>query len=350
MSYFSLQNSCGFDVQILSCRNLSCKSKKMTENPWQVESIQAFSIFQCPECLFETEEEIQFENHATENHSLSFVLFGKKSKSNSTQVFEKNEFEHDDSSDITIKEELKIDTNDALTNEISSNNYPIVLGINSKIKTERIETNLGSEDYHSEQNSKTIDLKTIHSDVIVPKIKEELNENSGNDKNNPLGECQNHLRVIGQNLVVVNPGLKETNNPLKTENKENKAHQCHICNRIFPDQCLTQNHMQSVHERVKLFECDICFVNLCSKHILTIVHERKKKKLSKSKRSKQPFSKRIDEFAMNQTVARIFQTNPSLLFAIPNGNKSKPVAPTSVPSEYLFTRVLTREYLFFDTF
>ena len=92
----------------------------MTENPWQVESIQAFSIFQCPECLFETEEEIQFENHATENHSLSFVLFGKKSKSNSTQVFERNEFEHDDSSDITIKEELKIDTNDALTNEISS--------------------------------------------------------------------------------------------------------------------------------------------------------------------------------------------------------------------------------------
>ena len=92
----------------------------MTENPWQVESIQAFSIFQCLECLCETEEEIQFENHATENHSLSFVLFGKKSKSNSTQVFEKNEFEHDDSSDITIKEELKIDTNDALTNEISS--------------------------------------------------------------------------------------------------------------------------------------------------------------------------------------------------------------------------------------
>ena len=76
MSYFSLQNSCGLDVQILSCRNLSYKSKKMTENPWQVESIQAFTIFQCPECLFEAEEEIQFENHATENHSLSFVLFG----------------------------------------------------------------------------------------------------------------------------------------------------------------------------------------------------------------------------------------------------------------------------------
>ena len=141
-------------------------------------------------------------------HCLLYFL-EKKSKSNSFR---------DDSSDITIKEELKIDTNDALTNEISSNDNPIVLGIDSRIKTESIETNLNSEDYHSEKNPKTIDLQTIHSDVIVPK--EELNENSGNDKSNPLGECQNHLRVIGQNLVAVNPGLKETINALKTENKE----------------------------------------------------------------------------------------------------------------------------------
>ena len=148
---------------------------------------------------------------------MSFVLFGKKSKSNSFR---------DDSSDITIKEELKIDTNDALTNEISSNDNPIVLGINSRIKTESIKTNLNSHEYRSEQNPKTIDLKTIHSDVIVPKIKEELNENSSSEKSNPRGECQNHLQVIGQNLVVVNPGLKET--LLKTENKEKCIDECRV--------------------------------------------------------------------------------------------------------------------------
>ena len=50
------------------------------KNPWQVESIQAFSIFQCPECRFDSKEEEIFQDHAIENHPLSFVLFGKEFK------------------------------------------------------------------------------------------------------------------------------------------------------------------------------------------------------------------------------------------------------------------------------
>ena len=46
-------------------------------NPWLVESIVAFSFFKCPECKFDTQEEYFFQVHATENHPLSFVLFGK---------------------------------------------------------------------------------------------------------------------------------------------------------------------------------------------------------------------------------------------------------------------------------
>ena len=51
----------------------------MAQNPWAVESIQAFYFLKCPECDFDTKEENSFENHATENHPLSLVLFGKKS-------------------------------------------------------------------------------------------------------------------------------------------------------------------------------------------------------------------------------------------------------------------------------
>ena len=47
-------------------------------NPWLVESIQAFSCLKCPECEFHTKKDTVFENHATENHPLSFVLFSKK--------------------------------------------------------------------------------------------------------------------------------------------------------------------------------------------------------------------------------------------------------------------------------
>jgi hypothetical protein len=51
----------------------------MAQNPWAVESIQAFYFIKCPECDFDTKEENSFENHATENHPLSLVLFDKKS-------------------------------------------------------------------------------------------------------------------------------------------------------------------------------------------------------------------------------------------------------------------------------
>ena len=50
----------------------------MTSNPWQVESIQAFSCLKCPECDFDTKEENLFENHAKENHPLSLVFFDKE--------------------------------------------------------------------------------------------------------------------------------------------------------------------------------------------------------------------------------------------------------------------------------
>ena len=46
-------------------------------NPWLVESIDAFLFWKCPECKFDTQEEYFFQVHATENHPLSFVFFGK---------------------------------------------------------------------------------------------------------------------------------------------------------------------------------------------------------------------------------------------------------------------------------
>ena len=49
----------------------------MANNPWQVNSINAFSFLKCPECSFDTKEELIFQDHALGNHPLSFVLFGK---------------------------------------------------------------------------------------------------------------------------------------------------------------------------------------------------------------------------------------------------------------------------------
>ena len=51
------------------------------DNPWQVESIEAFYFLKCPECMFFTKEDKGFYHHAVKNHPLSFVLFGKPAKS-----------------------------------------------------------------------------------------------------------------------------------------------------------------------------------------------------------------------------------------------------------------------------
>ena len=52
------------------------------DNPWQVESIEAFYFLKCPECMFFSKEDKGFYHHAVKNHPLSFVLFGKPAQSN----------------------------------------------------------------------------------------------------------------------------------------------------------------------------------------------------------------------------------------------------------------------------
>ena len=52
----------------------------MAENPWLVDSIQAFSFFNCPECQVKTKDKNVFQGHALQNHPLSFEFFCTSSK------------------------------------------------------------------------------------------------------------------------------------------------------------------------------------------------------------------------------------------------------------------------------
>ena len=67
---------------LLAIKNepLSDTSIEFENNPWNVESLQAFLYLKCPECVFDTKEKDSFQNHAIENHPLSTVLFAKKFK------------------------------------------------------------------------------------------------------------------------------------------------------------------------------------------------------------------------------------------------------------------------------
>ena len=52
----------------------------MSDNPWNVNSVQDFWYLKCPECFFDTQEEDIFQLHAVENHPLSHWLFGVTKK------------------------------------------------------------------------------------------------------------------------------------------------------------------------------------------------------------------------------------------------------------------------------
>ena len=78
----------------------------MENNPWQVESIQAFAFLNCPECDFFTKDEDFFQDHAIEKHPLSLVFFGNLPGMNSIDMNRPdfNEY-HPDSDDMFLDED-----------------------------------------------------------------------------------------------------------------------------------------------------------------------------------------------------------------------------------------------------
>ena len=56
------------------------------ENPWQVNSIEAFAYLKCPECDFDSKAESSFKSHALKTHPLSHVFFGNATVNNDTKV------------------------------------------------------------------------------------------------------------------------------------------------------------------------------------------------------------------------------------------------------------------------
>ena len=52
----------------------------MNSNPWQVDSIQTFYCLKCPECMFFSDKELDFKDHAIKNHPLSNLFFDKFKK------------------------------------------------------------------------------------------------------------------------------------------------------------------------------------------------------------------------------------------------------------------------------
>jgi hypothetical protein len=91
----------------------------MIENPWLVDSIQAFSFFNCPECQVKTKDKNFFQGHALQNHPLSFEFFctsSKKPKEIVTEIEKIESSENKTEEDKTLAQLVFPDSNSKTTN------------------------------------------------------------------------------------------------------------------------------------------------------------------------------------------------------------------------------------------
>ena len=238
----------------------------MAQNPWAVESIQAFYFLKCPECDFDTKEEKSFENHATENHLLSFVLFDKK-------------YVNEDFDTIDIKEEPLSHSDAQLSydDQKSSmhNQFPLLSSIteeNSLLDASELKKETTDESYIDENESRNneIDINTSETEPYFTDVSIIGDNQTENPLNSAVHEEKNKnkdLQEPGKNEGIgfltesnFDHGSDEIKTTVQTDaektsntRKIQKKLRCDRCDASFLSKQALIYHIDKTH-----FNCDYC--------------------------------------------------------------------------------------------
>ena len=190
------------------------KSNKMTQNPWQVDSIQAFVYINCPECSFKTKEEGFFQDHAVASHPNCFALFGR--------------------SDIVIQEVTIEDQKPEYYIEVKADEVPTKLELASA---------LASIEEPIDENTEIFDETSTHSITdsktnIVVQIRD---PNSAQTQTKV--ESDKSLENLLNNLAGSNPKISKKPKPkaIKKEKAsfaqmldglDDKTYSCYFCDKV----------------------------------------------------------------------------------------------------------------------
>ena len=185
----------------------------MTQNPWQVESIQAFVYINCPECSFKTKEEGFFQDHAVASHPNCFALFGR--------------------SDIVIQEVMIEDQKPEYYIEVKADEVPTKLELASALASieEPIDENTEIFDETS-----TLSITDSKTNIVV-----QINES--NSKTHTKVETDKSLENLLNNLADSNPKIskKPKPKPIKKEKAsfaqmldglDDKTYNCYFCDKV----------------------------------------------------------------------------------------------------------------------
>jgi len=257
----------------------------MDINPWQVESIQDFSFLKCPECTFDTKEEGTFQDHATENHPLSFVLFGKTCKENE-EIFVDPVF-------IDIKQELpdnnesnhseSVEKSDAEDGENVSDNFLFKSSANhseyayehvkpkkentvhKKLKTFKCQIDSCLSRYVDKRGLKKHQEK-VHS--ILPEEKKSFNCSTCDYVGNSKLELKLHIDNVHEGkkikpLLCTICGWRGTwpaalKFHIQNVHEGKKSHVCNTCSKGFGTSFHLNEHISTVHEKIKSHQCPVC--------------------------------------------------------------------------------------------
>jgi hypothetical protein len=83
--------------------------KCVASNPWQVQSINDFSFYCCPECVYRSRGDTDFEAHAVLTHPQAKLLFKNVSSSEPEESVNNFHVKIEDYSDVAVKIEYDID-------------------------------------------------------------------------------------------------------------------------------------------------------------------------------------------------------------------------------------------------
>ena len=257
--------------------------KKVVPNPWQVESIQEFYFLKCPECTFDTKEENCFQDHALENHPLSYVLFGIESKEAIIEYNEdsllpedhnycenKNNSSLSENFVIHIKEEFRVDENDPLEfcNSIANDEEEFIDKRNSTdYEGENISSceNFVEPKYFDDDQNKPSPKSSSIKDEVVHNQSIDVSKSPKSSKNHQRSpeKCQNleNLYEIGLNDLsrkacdILKESLNISNGELVVADahEKKKPIKCYICEISFSERNLKE-HFTSAHGGDKPFK------------------------------------------------------------------------------------------------
>ena len=221
----------------------------MDINPWQVESIQAFYYLKCPECEYNTTDEINFEDHAVGNHPLSRILF-------SEQIVKKGHFKEEFDNENVKEEPVSYpDEMENCTNFESSStdlvpgpeNYPEVLMTESYENKGFDITDDSFDNVYELDNEQFITdeqyQNSLKSDKSVKKPEKFV-----------CNECGS--------LFKLQRSLKRH---LEAKHWNLKSVQCDRCDFASARIDILKKHVQSVHEKLKPYNCRQCGKGFSSK-------------------------------------------------------------------------------------